>query len=122
VQGEQVVAGKGCPGLRALGVPVRPRVAIQALNTLGQPLWNPPSPEGFDDLSATWLAPDAMSNRVDIAELLAQQAGDGVDPRERAADILGPRLSDATREAIGRAESPAQGLVLMLMSPEFQRR
>jgi uncharacterized protein (DUF1800 family) len=31
-------------------------------------------------------------------------------------------LSDASRTAIARAESPAEGLALLLVSPEFVRR
>jgi uncharacterized protein (DUF1800 family) len=109
-------------GIRALGLKARPQLINRALVTLGQPLWNPPAPNGFNDLSATWLAPDAMSNRIDIAQLMAQEAGDGVDPRGLAEAVLGPRLTAATRDSISRAESPSQGVVLMLMSPEFQRR
>jgi uncharacterized protein (DUF1800 family) len=108
--------------VRALGISPEPPIVIKALTDLGQPLWNPPSPAGFADTTATWLAPDAMTNRLDIAQLLAQRAGAGVDPRQVAADVLGPRLSDNTKTTIERAESPLQGLSLLLMSPEFLRR
>ena len=43
-------------------------------------------------------------------------------PLEVAEDILGPRLTDETRTAIRRAETSHQGLALLVMSPEFQRR
>ena len=33
------------------------RPALNALNLLGQPLWRPPGPNGFPDVSAAWLAP-----------------------------------------------------------------
>ena len=36
--------------------------------------------------------------------------------------ILGDAASPETKQAIARAESKAQGLALLLMSPEFQRR
>ena len=35
---------------------------------------------------------------------------------------LGPLASPETRQALARAESRSQGLALLLMSPEFQRR
>ena len=43
-------------------------------------------------------------------------------PRELAPQLLGANLSDATRTAVARAASAAQGLTLLLASPEFMRR
>lgn len=108
-------------GYRALQLKPKPAAVMQALQSLGQPLMSPPSPAGFSDLSTTWLAPDAMTTRLDVAQELADAAGDA-DPRDVAEAVLGPILSPVTKEAIARAETPAQGLALMLMSPEFQRR
>ena len=107
---------------RALALDVKPPFVNRTLNDLGQPLWTPPSPQGFKDDAATWLAPDAMTTRVDTAELLAAQAKAVPDPRQLAGDLFGSSLSDDTRTAIERAESRNQGLALLLMSPEFQRR
>ncbi|HEX4296605.1 MAG TPA: DUF1800 family protein [Devosia sp.] len=107
---------------RALAVAPRPPALIKDLDTLGQPLFDPPSPEGYHDDAATWLAPDAMTSRLDIAQTYAQLADADADPRRVADAVLGDAQSDATRDAIARAESPVQGLTLLLMSPEFQRR
>ena len=38
---------------------------------LGQPVWKPGSPAGFDDVAASWAAPDALMRRVEIAQRLA---------------------------------------------------
>jgi len=108
--------------VRALDVDLPPRKIMAMLRDLGQPLWDPPSPAGFRDDVATWLAPDAMTNRLDAAELLAAQAKGPDDPREFAQAILGDAMSSDTATSIQRAESRGQGLALMLMSPEFQRR
>jgi uncharacterized protein (DUF1800 family) len=108
-------------GYRALSLKPKPGEVMQALQSLGQPLMNPPSPAGFSDLSSTWLAPDAMTTRLDLAQQMGVAAGD-VDPRQIADTVLGPLLSETTKQTIERAESPAQGVALMLMSPEFQRR
>lgn len=108
--------------IRALDLSLPPRQVMRLLTDLGQPLWDPPSPAGFKDDVATWLAPNAMTNRLDAAELMAAQAQGPDDPREFAEAILGQDLSPATATAIERAESRTQGLALMLMSPEFQRR
>jgi len=94
----------------------------RALGDLGEPLWNPPSPQGFKDDAATWLAPNAMTTRVDVAELVASRAKGLDDPRDLATDLFGAGLSSDTRTAIDRAESRNQAIALLLMSPEFQRR
>lgn len=107
--------------VRALGLQLKPRFVISALTELGQPLWNPPTPKGFEDDTATWLAPGAMTIRVEVAELMAAQANAVGDPRQVAVDVIGSRLSPETAGAIARAESRVQGLALLLMSPEFQR-
>jgi uncharacterized protein (DUF1800 family) len=107
---------------RALEVTPRPAAMLKALATLGQPFFNPPSPEGFHDDAATWLAPDAMLDRLDVAELMAGTADPSADARAVADAVLGASMTAATGEAIARAEGPVQGLTILLMSPEFQRR
>ncbi len=108
--------------IRALSLDLDVDFLKRALQSLGQPLWNPPSPNGFSDDSGAWLAPDAMTNRLDIATDLASRAAIDVNPGDLAQAILGPGASEETMDAIGRAESRVQALALMLMSPEFQRR
>jgi uncharacterized protein (DUF1800 family) len=46
----------------------------------------------------------------------------GRDPMALARETLGARLNDNTAAAIGRAESRGEGMAILLMSPEFQRR
>ena len=60
--------------------------------------------------------------RMDWASSVGQQISDRARPAELGDAILGPVLSDHTRTAVTRAESPSQGLALLLASPEFQRR
>jgi uncharacterized protein (DUF1800 family) len=108
--------------LRAVELDIPARFVVAVLRVLGQPMWNPPSPAGFSDSVATWLAPDAMTNRLDVAERIGERAAGTHDPRALVDEILGPTASANTREAVERAESPVQALALLLMSPEFQRR
>ncbi len=107
--------------VRALRVKPKPQMALQVLRTLGQAPWAPPSPAGFDDTTATWLAPDAMTSRLDIAEQLAELSDASIQPTALLADLTAGGASPVTTEAVARAESRTQGLALMLMSPEFQR-
>lgn len=108
--------------VRALKLDIKPGVVNRTLADLGQPLWNPPSPQGFKDDAATWLAPDAMTTRVDVAELLASQDKTLGDPVQLAGDVLGDKMSPDTKTTVERAESRGQAVALLLMSPEFQRR
>jgi uncharacterized protein (DUF1800 family) len=109
--------------LRALGPAALKGVrASDVLGQLGQPVWQPRSPAGFDDIGQGWAGPDAVMRRVEMAPRLAAALGDGIDPRQRAAAVLPGALSTMTAGAIARAESPTEALSLLLVSPEFMRR
>ena len=97
-------------------------MAAGMLKQLGQPTWQPGSPAGWDDIAASWAAPEALMRRVEIAQRLAGKASSSIDARALAEKVLPGSLSDATRTAISRAESPQEGLALLLASPEFVRR
>lgn len=105
-------------GVRQFGAPQ----AVGLLQQLGQPMWRPGSPAGWDDIAASWAGPDALLRRVEAAERLAARVDLSFDPRTRAAELYPGALSTATAQAIARAESPAQGIALMLVAPEFLRR
>lgn len=109
--------------MRALGTHEIPAQAVLGLMTqLGQPVWRPGSPAGYDDIAPSWAGPDAVMRRVEAAERFAARTRETIDPRERAAQLFPGALSAGTQQAIARAESPAQGVALMLVSPEFMRR
>jgi uncharacterized protein (DUF1800 family) len=103
-------------------VPDDPGPYLGALNTLGQPLWTPPGPNGFPDTVAAWAAPEGMKLRLDISAQLASRIGNNLDPRELLDLVAADAASSETRLTIERAESRQQALALLLMSPEFQRR
>jgi uncharacterized protein (DUF1800 family) len=109
--------------LRALGEDSLPdQMIANMLAELGQPTWRPGSPAGFDDIAQSWAGPDALVKRVDVAERLATRLGTGIDARTMAPTLFPGTLSPATTQAIARADSPAQALALLLVSPEFLRR
>ncbi len=92
------------------------------MQQLGQPVWRPGSPAGFDDIAASWAAPDALLRRVELAQRFAGQMADRVDARALGPVVLPGALSEATASAVARSESPASGLALLLVAPEFLRR
>jgi uncharacterized protein (DUF1800 family) len=93
-----------------------------ALGALGQRPHTAPSPAGWPDKADEWLGPDAIWKRVEWSLRLAERLGNQVDARALAKASLGPRLTEATYQQIERAADGTQALVLLLMSPEFQRR
>lgn len=109
--------------LRAVGTEhVEPMMATNVLRQLGQPTWQPGSPAGWDDIAASWAGPDALVRRVEVAQRIADKAGSTIDARALAETLFAQSLSQPTRMAVARAESPAEGLALLLVSPEFLRR
>ncbi len=92
---------------------------LGAQATLGEALWRPPAPNGYPDTEAAWI--DGVPRRLDIANAFAARAAAIVDPVGLVDAALGPLASAATRDTVARAESRAQALTLLVMSPEFLR-
>ena len=104
----------------ATSIPAQAQAGL--LKQLGQPTWQPGSPAGWDDIAASWAAPEALVLRDEAAQRIADSVGSSVDARALAEKLYPGSLSETTRTAIARAESPAEGLALLLVSPEFVRR
>jgi len=110
--------------LRGLEVEAfRPQQNVSALFAqLGQPLWRPGSPAGYDDRVATWAGAAALMQRVELASRVAGRIGDRADARQLAPVLLADALTPAAAQAIARADSPGQGLAMLFASPAFLRR
>ncbi|MDZ3830216.1 MAG: DUF1800 domain-containing protein [Sphingopyxis sp.] len=110
--------------LRALAMPaLGQRQNVAAMFTqLGQPVWRPGSPAGYDDRVATWAGSAALMQRVELASRIAGRIGDRADARSLAPMVLTDALTPATAQAIARADSPGQGLAMLFASPAFLRR
>ncbi|WP_294532096.1 DUF1800 domain-containing protein [uncultured Rhodoblastus sp.] len=102
--------------------PIDIRQVTSSLNLLGQPLWNPPGPNGFPDEAAAWISSQGLKLRLDLAAQWTKRLKDPPDPRELLDVAFGAAASPETRLTVSRAETRAQGLALLLMSPEAQRR
>jgi uncharacterized protein (DUF1800 family) len=89
---------------------------------MGQPIWRPGSPAGFGDQTKDWAGPAALMRRVETAGRFAKLTAGRIDARKLAPTILPGTLDPRTAEHIARAESPEQGLALLLVAPEFLRR
>lgn len=108
--------------LRLIGAPPENLwVVVNPLNALGQKLWDPPGPNGYPDTVAHWATPEGMKTRLYASARLAQRAGQ-LEPMELLEASLGDYAPKETRQTVARAESRQQGVALLLMTPEFQRR
>lgn len=110
--------------LRALGAapPERPGQIAEPLARMGQPAFEPPGPDGWPEDEAAWLAPAAFAERIAWSFDLAARAGGDRDPRAFLEAALGPLAPPTLRAAVAGAETRAEGLGLVLVSPAFMRR
>lgn len=108
---------------RATGVePQDISTIAPVLTAMGQKPFNAPSPKGWAEEGPAWCAPDAVIKRMTWSEAFAASAVADHDPVVLARASLGARLTSLTAQTIARAETRAEGLAVLLMSPEFQRR
>jgi len=108
---------------RAAGVvPDKLEAVAPVMTAMGQKPFSAPSPKGWSETAQDWCAPDAIVKRMAWSEALAEQSSADRDPGRLAAEALGSRLTPAVARAVARAETRAEGLSILLMSPEFQRR
>jgi uncharacterized protein (DUF1800 family) len=94
----------------------------QVMAAMGQKPFSAPSPKGWPEEAAAWCAPDAVIKRMAWSERFAAQAVGQREPTALAENALGSRLTPAAAQTIARAETRSEGLSILLMSPEFQRR
>lgn len=96
------------------------RFLLDSQKFLGEPLWQPPGPNGFSDDSVSWL--EGVGQRLDVAVRLSQMAPVTMDVNDTMNVILGPLARPETRQAVERAESRTQSLTILLMAAELHRR
>jgi uncharacterized protein (DUF1800 family) len=93
-----------------------------ALIAMGQKPYGAPSPKGWPEDAQTWCAPDAVVKRMAWSVIFAAEVVGDRNPTVIAHEALGARLTPLAAQTIARAETRAEGLAILLMSPEFQRR
>jgi len=93
-----------------------------ALFLLGQLPFAAPSPKGWPDTAADWLAPEALMRRIEFARTLSRRLPPRFDPLPVLDASIGPVASPRTRSVISRAPSAREAMALLFASAEFQRR
>jgi uncharacterized protein (DUF1800 family) len=103
-------------------VPELPQQILAPFQLLGQRPYSPGSPAGWPDTADRWDGPDALLKRIEWAAAVGDRIANRIQPLSIGEQSLGAALSERTRTAVARAASAAQGVTLLLASPEFQRR
>jgi len=118
--------------LRALGV-ISDRIARaprreitqwahMPMVAMGQRWQGAGGPDGFFDDDPEWIHPQALAARVGWAMAVPSRMRRRLpDPREFVADCLADAASEPLQWAAARAESRAEGVGIILASPEFMR-
>ena len=90
--------------------------------SLGQTLFGAPDPRGWPDDEVSWVTPAKIMRRVEWVSVQAERQFKQMDPRRFLADTIGDLASDRLQFAVRGAPSRAEGVAIVLLSPEFQRR
>ncbi len=107
---------------RLLGTAPVPPTLVKASGALGQPFLRAPSPKGWAQEDDAWVTPDGIKSRLDWSAQVAGQLGDRFTSLPLREAASSRSIGEHTHAMLAGAESPAQALTLLLMSPEFQRR
>jgi uncharacterized protein (DUF1800 family) len=97
-------------------------LTLGALQRMGQPIWQPPSPAGFADEASVWLSPSQLSERIAWARMVARTFGQDLEPSQLLDVALADAASPETRKIISQAPNKVHGITMVLASPEFNRR
>ena len=120
--------------LRATDADVQNTLPLaRTLQQQGMPLYLCQPPTGYKDTADAWVNSGALISRMNFAVELASGrmrgvtpggalVGAGDDAHALIETLLHGEASQATRETIGKATTPAQSVALALGSPDFQRR
>lgn len=93
-----------------------------AVKKLGQPVWEPASPEGTEEEFSAWISSTQLAGRIEWAQRIAGKVGGRSEPLALAKAVLRDAARDDTLRVVSQAPSRQAGLSLLLASPEFNRR
>jgi len=98
------------------------RFSIGAVHRLGQPVWDPTNPSGFEEGFESWITSAQITGRIEWAQSIASQFGARLSPDAFVKTILRDAVRDDTLRIVSQAPNKPAGIALALASPEFNRR
>ena len=93
-----------------------------AMQLMGQQMFMPPGPDGWDEAPEAWITPPGLAARIRWAVAFSERIQENHDPRTFLDRALADAASPLLRFAVSGSESRVEGLALTLVSPEFNRR
>ena len=108
---------------RALNAEDSPRLFPALLRQLRHPLWSPPSPKGYGDLTREWADPDALMNRAELARSVAKWAAPHIARPSELLNVLDLPEDDPLIAMLNDKNiSKQERIALAFASPTFQWR
>ena len=96
---------------------------LRPMQAMGQPWEQPLGPDGWAEDGAHWLTPQGLAGRINWAMSVSRVEGLSLpDPRRFVVTALGRQASERLAFAARAAEREAEGVGIILASPDFQRR
>ena len=95
---------------------------VLPLQAMGMDVFHSSGPDGWSEAAADWITPPALAARIEWSVELAKGYGQNTDPRDLLTQVLGEEASNELQVAVAGAESKWEGVALLLVSPEFNRR
>ena len=92
------------------------------LTKMGQPPFAPRGPDGWPEAPEDWITPATLAARIDWATRLARERAGRIDPRALLDKVLPGMAGADLAFAVAGTESGWEGVALILVSPEFNRR
>lgn len=102
--------------------PLANPLTVGAIKKLGQPVWEPASPEGTEEEFNAWISSTQLTGRIEWAQSIAAKVGSRAEPAQLVKVVLRDAARDDTILVVSQAPSRQAGLALLLASPEFNRR
>lgn len=92
------------------------------LHSMNDLPFSAPSPAGWPDVAEYWAAPAIVKERVQWGVAVGRRLGNRISAVRAAQYMVDPGTSGLLLASIDGAESPGQGLALLIASPDFQWR
>lgn len=117
--------------LRSAQIDINDKQAFNALNALGQAPFKPGSPAGWPDRDKDYNSPSALTQRLQIANMLAAKTvknakAKGIKPQKVVDEVIArlyhSDLDEHTRLVLHKTKNPMMQLSLLWLSPQFQYR
>jgi uncharacterized protein (DUF1800 family) len=102
--------------------PLANPLTVGAIKKLGQPVWEPASPEGTEEDFGAWITSSQITGRIEWAQRVSAKIGARAEPAQLARTVLRDAAREDTLKVVSQAPSRQAGLALLLASPEFNRR